>query len=61
MNGRYFAGRRIEAYQWNGKERFEEEKEITLDIEDETERLEEYSKWLERDEINTNLYESVLY
>ena len=52
MNGRFFGGRQIKAYQWDGKERFEEREEITLDIledEDEKERLENYAKWLEDD------------
>jgi HIV Tat-specific factor 1 len=53
MNGRYFAGRRIEAYLFDGKERFKksgpgqahEDGEEAEEAE-EKERLADFEKWL---------------
>jgi HIV Tat-specific factor 1 len=49
MNGRYFAGRRIEAYVFDGKERFKKSGpgQTHEDGEaGETERLADFEKWL---------------
>lgn len=52
MNGRYFAGRRVEAYLYSGKQHFK--RSGTHDFEDEGEeadkkRLENFAEWLMRE------------
>ncbi|KAI9204268.1 uncharacterized protein BJ171DRAFT_122085 [Polychytrium aggregatum] len=47
MNGRFFAGRRIEAYHFDGKEKFEKSKTKGESEEEEKQRIEAYEKWLE--------------
>ncbi|KAJ3085435.1 hypothetical protein HK102_014172, partial [Quaeritorhiza haematococci] len=48
MNGRYFAGRRISAAQYDGKERFDKVKGVEGESEEEEQRrLDAYAKWLE--------------
>jgi hypothetical protein len=44
MNGRYFAERRIQAYLFDGKEKFFKSRS---NMEEDAERLEKFSKWIE--------------
>ncbi|KAJ3295419.1 hypothetical protein HK104_002682 [Borealophlyctis nickersoniae] len=46
MNGRFFAGRRVEASHFDGQEKFKESRKESTE-EDEKKRLEAYEKWLE--------------
>ncbi|KAJ3160447.1 hypothetical protein HDU86_000781 [Geranomyces michiganensis] len=47
MNGRFFAGRRIEAALFDGKTKYAQSKAETSTEEEENQRLEAYEKWLE--------------
>ncbi|KAJ3145448.1 hypothetical protein HDU89_007073 [Geranomyces variabilis] len=47
MNGRFFAGRRIEAALFDGKTKYAQSKSDTSTEEEEKQRLEAYEKWLE--------------
>ncbi|TPX62569.1 hypothetical protein PhCBS80983_g00318 [Powellomyces hirtus] len=47
MNGRFFAGRRIEAALFDGKSKYQQSKSDIQDDADEKQRLEAYEKWLE--------------
>ena len=50
MDGRFFAGTRVEAYVANGSERFRkanERRAFSDDEEEESKRLDEFGSWLE--------------
>ena len=47
MNGRFFAGRKVIAYVYDGSEKFMKSSSFE---EGEDERLERFSKWIEKDD-----------
>jgi HIV Tat-specific factor 1 len=50
MNGRFFAGRRIEAEIFDGKQKYQKTGAKSGETEEEeSARLEKYSKWLEQE------------
>ena len=46
MNGRYFGGRKVQAYIYDGREQFEKSKKKQEPGDDES-RLEKFSQWIE--------------
>lgn len=50
MDGRFFAGRRVEAYIADGSEKFKKTKTIEVTEDDEAARLESFGKFLEEEE-----------
>lgn len=47
MNGRFFGGQKVEAYAFDGEERFRKSSKKDADDEGEKERLEKFGDWLE--------------
>lgn len=52
MNGRFFGGMKVEAYLYDGNERFKKSGKATAkeDDKDEAERLDKFGDWLEQGE-----------
>ncbi|CAG8698500.1 72_t:CDS:2, partial [Scutellospora calospora] len=51
MNGRFFAGRRIEAQIFDGKQKYQKTSSKSNETEEEeSNRLEKYAKWLEQND-----------
>ena len=51
FDGRSFGGQKLEAYTADGKEKFVKSKKQDADDDDEQERLEEFSKFIESEEV----------
>lgn len=47
MNGRFFGGQKVEAYAFDGEEKFKKSSKKDADDEGEKERLEKFGDWLE--------------
>lgn len=47
MNGRFFAGQKVEAYIFDGEEKFKKSNKKEVDDEAEKERLVKFGTWLE--------------